>query len=329
MADPVQQAVRCEICPKTCLIRPGQSGECRIRVNVDGQLQSVTYGRPCAIHVDPIEKKPFFHYLPGTEALSLATVGCNLHCKNCQNWEISQANPEDMAAYSLSPSEIPALARKHDCLSVAYTYTEPIVFYEYTTDSSRVCKDAGLRNLIVTAGYINPDPVRKLSRVIHAATLDIKAMSDAFYRDVCGASLAPVLRGIDIMLEEGVFLELSNLVIPTLNDSDENFRDLCRWVREHAGAETPLHFLRFFPLYRMTHLPPTPADTLIRARDIAKAEGLKHVYVGNLDLPDGENTFCASCGHVVIRRSRHVVTENRLNHGACPDCGRALHGVWQ
>jgi len=329
MADNAKQAVRCGICPRSCLIHPGQRGSCRIRVNVDGQLQAVTYGRPCSIHVDPIEKKPFFHFLPGTPILSLATVGCNLHCKNCQNWEISQCNPEDLPAYDLPPEKVPAEAQKHRCPSVAYTYTEPLIYYEYTHDCAQACKQAGIRNAIVTAGYINPEPLRKLCKVIDAATLDIKAMSDKFYREVCGASLAPVLRGIEIMKEEGVYLELSNLVVPTLNDTDPMFRDLCRWIVTHVGAETPFHFLRFFPMYRMTHLPPTPAETIIRAREIARAEGLKHVYVGNLDVPDGEDTFCAACGKRLIRRTRHTVTENIVKDGKCPYCGHALQGVWQ
>jgi pyruvate formate lyase activating enzyme len=329
MAESTSKVVQCGICPKSCRIAPGHSGECRVRVNVDGQLQAVTYGRPCSVHVDPIEKKPFFHYLPGTRILSLATVGCNLHCRNCQNWEISQGNPEDLPAYDLPPDKVPAEARKAECPSVAYTYTEPLVYYEYTMDCSAACRKAGLRNAIVTAGYVNPDPLRKFCRVIDAATLDIKAMSDKFYREVCDASLPPVLRTIEILKEEKVYLELSNLVIPTLNDSDAMLRDLCRWVRDHAGAETPFHFLRFFPMYRMTQLPPTPQETLVRAREIARAEGLKHVYVGNLEVPDGENTFCAGCGKRLIQRVRHTVLENRVQDGKCPDCHRDVNGVWK
>jgi len=328
MPDITYAAVRCGICPKACRIQPGQSGECRIRVNVDGRLQTVTYGRPCSLHVDPVEKKPLFHFLPGTPIFSLATVGCNLHCLNCQNWEISQCDPGELPAYDLPPDKLPAAAREQHCSSVAYTYTEPLVYYEYTRDCAQACKAAGLRNVIVTAGYINPAPLRELCAVLDAAHLDIKAMSDAFYRDVCQASLAPVLRSAEIMRETGLHLELSNLVIPTLNDTDTHFRDLCRWVVGHLGAETPMHFLRFFPLYRMTHLPPTPAETLTRARDIARAEGLKHIYVGNLEVPEGEDTFCASCGQPLIRRLRHTVTENLLKAGKCPACGHAAYGVW-
>ena len=329
MSPASDTALRCEICPAACLLAPGGIGACRARVNRDGRVQSVSYGRPCAIHVDPIEKKPFFHFLPGTPVLSLATPGCNLHCLNCQNSEISQADAADLPDYDLPPAAVSALARRHGCPSVAYTYTEPLVAYEYTTDCARACQAAGLRSAIVTAGYLNAEPMRRLCRVIQAATLDIKAMSDRFYRDVCGAALAPVLRSVEILLEEGVFLELSNLVVPTLNDTDQDLRDLCRWVKAHAGAETPLHFLRFVPLHRMAHLPPTPAATLSRARHLARAEGLKHVYVGNLEIPHGEETCCAACGRTLIRRRRHAVLENRLQDGRCPDCGQALHGVWQ
>jgi pyruvate formate lyase activating enzyme len=324
-----EQALRCELCPKSCLIRLGQSGQCRIRMNVNGEIKAVTYGRPCSVQVDPIEKKPFFHFLPGTPIFSLATVGCNLHCQNCQNWEISQGEPGESPAYELPPEQVPVEAKRQRCPSVAYTYTEPLVFYEYTRDCARACKDAGLRNAIVTAGYINPGPMKEICGVLDAAHLDIKAMSDKFYREVCDASLAPVLKSVEIMKAAGLHLELSNLVVPTLNDSDELLRDLVRWIVTHVGVETPLHFLRFFPQYRMTHLPPTPPETLLRARDLARAEGLKHVYVGNLDVPEGEDTFCAGCGKKVIQRQRHGVVENFLRNGACPECKRALAGVWK
>ncbi|MEI8243792.1 MAG: AmmeMemoRadiSam system radical SAM enzyme [bacterium] len=323
------QTVRCDICPRGCRLQPGERGDCRIRMNEGGAVRTVTYGRPCSIQVDPIEKKPFFHFLPGTRIFSMATAGCNLHCLNCQNWEISQCNPEDLPAYDLPPEKVPAEAGKQRCPSVAYTYTEPLVCYEYTYDCARACKDAGLRNAIVTAGYINPAPLRRLCRVLDAASLDIKAMSDDFYRDVCGASLAPVLRAAGIMKAEGLHLELSNLVIPTLNDSDVLLRDLCRWVKAHAGAETPFHFLRFIPRHRMMHLPPTPAETLRRAREIACAEGLKHVYIGNLDVTQGEDTFCAACARPLVRRARYAIQENRVKNGKCPDCGHAVCGVWE
>jgi pyruvate formate lyase activating enzyme len=321
--------VQCELCPKSCVIAPGQSGECRIRVNVDGRLLAVTYGHPCSVHVDPVEKKPLFHFLPGTRILSVATVGCNLHCKNCQNWEISQKNPEDVAAREVPPASLPVLARRYDCLSVAYTYTDPVVFYEYTLDSCVAAREAGLRNALVTAGYINEGPLRDLCRWVDAANVDLKAYSDAFYREVCGATLQPVLRTLTVMREAGLLLEVTNLVIPTLNDRDRQLRDLCRWVARELGRDTPLHFSRFHPRYEMRHLPATPARTLDRAREIALAEGLEHVYIGNITRPDASNTRCASCGTLLVERTGYTIERNEITAGRCPRCGKEVHGTWR
>lgn len=328
MSELVSRTVTCGICPKACRIEPGFSGECRVRVNREGTLHAVTYGRPCSIHVDPIEKKPLFHVAPGAPILSVATAGCNLHCSNCQNWQISQGNPEELEAYDLMPAALPDLARRHGCEWVAYTYTEPLVYYEYTYDCCVQAHEAGLRNVLVTAAYVNRGPLARLCPVVSAANVDIKALSDPFYRDVCDASLDPVLKAIVQMKAAGVFLEITNLVIPTLNDSDELLLALCRWVRTHLGAETPLHFSRFFPQHRMTHLPPTPEATLQHARELARAEGLKHVYLGNVRTRDGETTRCPSCDAIAIERERYVVVANRLDAGRCQACGTLLAGVW-
>ena len=256
--------VQCELCPKACLIEPGQSGECRVRVNLGGKLVAVTYGYPCARHVDPVEKKPLFHFLPGTGILSIATAGCNLHCKNCQNWNISQMNPEDIPAESFPPAAVAETAQRLGCRSVAYTYSEPIIFYEYTLDSCIEARERGLKNVLVTAGYINEAPLRKLCRYVDAANIDLKALSDAFYRDICGGTLAPVLNTLVTAKSLGVLVEVTNLLIPTLNDSDGEIRELARWVATNLGKETPLHFSRFHPSYRMENLPPTPAGTSSR-----------------------------------------------------------------
>ena len=329
MSAQTAQRVQCTICPKRCRIPPGHSGECRIRINLDGALVASTYARPCAVHVDPMEKKPLFHFFSGEPILSVATAGCNLHCKFCQNAEISQGNPEDVPAFELQPADVPALAKKHGCRHVAYTYTEPLASYEYTLDCCKAARGAGLRNVLVTAGYISEEPLRALLPCVDAANVDIKAFSDAFYRDVCSATLEPVLRTVLVMKEMGVHVEITNLVIPTLNDSDELFGKLCAWMRDQAGVEMPLHFSRFFPLYRMTHLPPTPIETLLRARDVAKQAGLKHVYVGNAEVADGETTFCAGCGERLVVRQRYVIRENRVTAaGACPACGKKVYGVW-
>ncbi len=321
--------VQCELCPKGCVIAPGQSGECRIRVNADGALRAVTYGHPCSVHVDPVEKKPLFHFLPGTRILSLATVGCNLHCRNCQNWEISQENPENAPAYRLPPEEIPALARRHECLSVAYTYTEPLVYYEYTLDGCAAGRRAGLRNALVTAGYANREPLERLCRVVDAANIDLKAFSETFYRDVCGATLQPVLNALVLTKSMGVLVEVTNLVIPTLNDGEDQIRPLCRWIARNLGRETPLHFSRFSPRYRMKNLPPTPAATLERAREIAREEELRFVYIGNLLSPGGEDTFCPGCGKPLVERRGYQVLANRIREGRCPGCGAKVYGIWE
>ena len=320
--------VQCELCPRQCLIRPGQSGDCRIRVNLDGKLTAVTYGFPCSLHVDPVEKKPLYHFLPGSMSFSLATVGCTLHCLNCQNWEISQAAPPEVPAYDAPPEKIVALARSYNCPSISYTYTDPAAFYEYALDCSREAKAQRLRNILVTAGYINREPFRELCRMADAAHVDLKAMSDRFYREVCGGTLKPVLNSLLTAKESGIWLEVIHLIIPTLNDRDAELRQLVRWVRENLGPETPLHFSQFFPRYRMRELPPTSEETLGRAREIALAEGLYYVYVGNLMKPEWSATYCPKCHKTLIARTGFQVEYMLIKDGQCPQCGTKIAGVW-
>ncbi len=323
-------AIQCVLCPKQCRIAPGHSGECRIRVNLDGRLLAVTYGRPCAVHMDPVEKKPLFHFLPGTLTLSLATVGCNLHCRNCQNWEISQANPEDTPAYELPPGKIPDLVRSEaKCASVSYTYTEPVVYYEYALACAKAARSAGIRNILVTAAYVNREPWRRLCQYIDGAHIDLKAMSDRFYRENCGGTLAPVLNAIISACAAGVWVEIVNLIIPTLNDSDEMLTALCRWLMRNIGGDVPLHFSAFHPDYRLQHLPRTPVATLLRARNIARSEGLRYVYVGNVTVDGGEDTLCPKCNALVIGRRGFAVVANRLVAGRCPDCQTEIPGTWR
>ncbi|HBA86120.1 MAG TPA: AmmeMemoRadiSam system radical SAM enzyme [Verrucomicrobia bacterium] len=321
--------VQCELCPKRCDVAPGESGECRIRVNLDGKLLAVTYGYPCSVHVDPVEKKPVFHFLPGTSTFSLATVGCNLHCLNCQNWEISQQNPEDVPASPLPPEDVVRLAQKHGCRSVSYTYTDPVVYYEYTLDCCRRVREGGLKNVLVTAGYINAEPWRELLREVDAARIDLKSMSDAFYRDVCGATLNPVLAALTTARSMVPLVEVIHLVIPTLNDRDEDLTQLCRWIKENLGPDAPLHFSRFFPQYRMHNLPPTPLSTLERAKQIAETEGLRYIYMGNISERESANTYCPSCRNLLIRRSGYRVLENHLREGRCPKCRSEIYGIWK
>lgn len=320
--------VECQLCPKLCRIAPGQSGECRVRVNRDGQLLAVVWGHPCAVHVDPIEKKPLFHFHPGSTILSLATVGCNLHCLNCQNWEISQANPEDREHYALGPDEVAALAVQEDCRSVAYTYTDPAVYYEYARDASRAVRAGGLENVLVTAGYLNPGPARELFALTDAANIDLKFIHDDLYVRICDAHLEPVQTCLRLAVELGVWTEVTHLVIPTLNDAEADLRALARWVREHLGPDVPLHFSRFTPRYKLTNLPPTPPETVERARIWAREEGLRHVYVGNLRGTNGEDTLCPGCGQTVVVRRGYRVLANRLREGRCPACATPVAGVW-
>ena len=321
--------IQCELCPKMCLIEHGQSGDCRVRINIDGVLRTVVYGYPCSIHIDPIEKKPLFHFLPGSKILSIATVGCNLHCKNCQNWEISQANPEDSRAYSYLPEELVTLCKESRCPSLAYTYTEPIIYYEYTYDSAKLAREAGIKNVLVTAGYINAEPWKKLLQYVDAANIDLKAISDDFYRDVCSATLKPVQNALIIAKASGIMVEVTNLIIPTLNDKPEQIGELCRWIKANLGGETPLHFSRFFPRYQMRNLPPTSAKALGAAREIAISEGLNHVYIGNVLSEAGQSTYCPSCKQVLIKRSGYTILQNRLRDGRCPNCGHEIYGVWK
>jgi pyruvate formate lyase activating enzyme len=321
--------VVCELCPRRCAIPEGAAGDCRIRVNLEGKLRAPTYGRPSAVHVDPMEKKPLFHFLPGTPIFSIATAGCNLHCKNCQNWQLSQRGGEEMEQiFRADPEVLVRAARKEHCQSIAYTYSEPLVFYEYVYDSSVLAHKHGLRNVLVTAGYINQTPLRKLCKVSDAANCDLKSFDDSFYRENCGGKLKPVLDSLVTFREEGVWLEVTNLIIPTLNDDLKMIRRMCKWIRDELGASTPVHFSRFTPRYRMRNLPQTPADTLGRARQEAMDVGLEYVYVGNLWGDEAESTRCPRDGTMLIRRTGYRISEYNLVDGRCPSCREPVPGVW-
>ena len=322
--------VQCELCPKLCLIEPGQSGECRVRINIDGVLRSVVYGFPCSVSpYDPVEKKPLFHFLPGTRILSIATVGCNLHCQNCQNWEISQANPEESTAAFLPPERLVELAKKNNYLSIAYTYSEPIIFYEYTYDCAKLARQANIRNVLVTAGYINEQPWKRLLEYVDAANIDLKFISEDLYWRICSGTLKPVQNSLIAAKASGIHVEVTNLIIPTLNDKPEQIRQLCRWVKTNMGSDTPLHFSRFFPQYKMRHLPPTSATTLDMGREIAISDGLNYVYIGNILSKEGQNTYCPGCKELLIERSGYTILQNRVKDGCCPKCSKEIYGVWR
>jgi len=329
MKDTNSMLVKCELCPTNCELGDYQVGACSVRVNREGRLFSMVYGRPCAVHIDPIEKKPFFHLIPRSTAFSVATAGCTLSCKFCQNWEISQARPEKTRNYDMPPEKLVDLAVKNKCRVIAYTYTEPTVFYEYMYDTAKLAKERGLINTMHTCGYINPKPMEELAPYIDAANVDLKSMDDGFYQDVCGGRLQPVLDTLKLMRKEGLWIEVTNLAVPTLNDREDNFRRLAGWVAENLGTDTPIHFSRFLPYYKLKDLPPTPPMTLKLARDTAMKEGVKYVYIGNLRGVPGENTYCPSCGRMIIQRVGYYVGQMLVRDGKCAYCGYRIAGIWK
>lgn len=275
-------AVRCLLCPHHCRIANGKTGICRSRRNHDGVLVSEVYGKPCALAIDPVEKKPLYHFHPGTVCLSLACTGCNFRCLNCQNHDISQASPSEADQYELSPEDVVALCKKHHCPGIAYTYTEPLTYLEYITDTARLAHEAGLWNILVTAGYVCQEPLAELLPYLDAANIDLKSFSDDIYMRISGGHLQPVLNTILAMRDAGVWIEITNLVIPTVNDDMQMIRQMCRWLTNKGLADAPLHFSRFFPRYKLQDIPPTPVSTLQEAKRIAGEEGIKHVYLGNV-----------------------------------------------
>jgi pyruvate formate lyase activating enzyme len=319
--------VQCELCPNACVLEPGQHSRCRARMNKNGVLYSVVYGKPCAVHIDPIEKKPFFHFLPGTRAFSIATAGCVLSCKFCQNWQISQARPEDTDTYDMPPAKVVSNAISYQCRSVTYTYTEPTVLYEYMYDTAGIAKKQGLKNTMHSCGYINEKPLRTLSKYMDAADVDLKGFTEDFYSRICGGSLKPVLNALTVLKDEGVWLEITNLIIPTLNDDLKKIRDMSGWIVRNLGADVPVHFSRFFPHYKLTNLPPTPLEILESARKTAIDAGLKFVYVGNI-RHEGESTFCPQCKKLLVERIGYFVKQNHILSGRCTFCNTAIAGVW-
>ena len=320
--------VRCGLCARACTILPGQAGGCRARFNLGGELRSLVYGRPLALHRDPIEKKPFYHFLPGTLALSLGTAGCPLHCRFCQNWQISQARPEDQDVPAHTPAELAAAAVAYHDPVIAFTYNEPTVQAEYLLDVASVARAQGVRSVLVSCGYMSEAPLAEMCRALAAVKIDLKGYSPEFYREVCGADLSAVLRSIRQAGHSGVHLELVNLVVPTLNDSPSMLEGLARWVVGELGPDVPVHFTRFHPDYLLQNLPPTPVATLERARELAMAAGIHYAYVGNVPGHPGNHTYCPRCGKVVVARSSFFVTALDVRDGRCRFCGQPIAGVW-
>ena len=321
-------AVRCNLCPHRCIVAAGERGLCRVRENRDGRLVSMVYGNPCAVHMDPIEKKPFFHFLPTAVAFSIATAGCNLRCLYCQNWSMSQVSPDETENSNLPPPEVVRSALKYEAPVIAFTYTEPTVFYEYMLATARLGRTQGLRSAVVSAGFISPEPLRRLCETVDAIKIDLKGYDEDFYRTVCGAELKPVLEAVRVIFQAGVHLEIVNLVVPTLNDRMDQLKALAGWVARELSPDVPLHFSRFFPQYQMANLPPTPLETLTQARQVAMAEGLRYVYVGNVPGDPGNNTFCPRCGRAVVVRDGFAVLEYHLKGDRCETCDERIPGVW-
>ncbi len=321
-------SVQCKLCPFQCIIAEGQRGICGVRANVDGKLRTLTYGKPVAVHIDPIEKKPLFHFLPTSTIYSIATAGCNLTCNYCQNWTISQMLPEEGRHITLMPAEVVQQALEAGCKSIAYTYSEPTIFFEYMFDTGKIAHAAGLRNVWVTCGYINEEPLRKLCEVIDAANVDLKG-PESFYNEYTSSSVAPVLRTLTILREEGVWLEITNLIIPGANDDPDTIRAMCRWIADSIGTDVPLHFSRFHPNYKLKDRPPTPVETLEMALNIAREEGLKYVYVGNVPGESAEDTYCPKTGEKVIDRTGFWVNEFKLSGDGLSPGGAIIPGVWK
>ena len=321
--------VRCNLCAHRCVVEDGRSGLCRVRANRDGTLYTLAYGRTVAEQIDPVEKKPLFHFYPGASAYSIATEGCNFRCKWCQNWEISQI-PKELSPQQggkATPGHIVESAGYHHCRMIAYTYTEPTIFYEYAYDTAVLAHSAGLANIFVTNGYMTEQMLQAIRPYLDAANVDLKAFKDETYRRYVGARLQPVLDSLKTIRRLGIWLEMTTLVIPGINDEQAELREAARFVKNELGAETPWHISRFFPAYKMTDLMPTPVAALRRAREIGLEEGLRYVYQGNISEPGSQDTLCPACGHLLIRRSGFSLLENRVEEGHCPDCGAPISGI--
>ncbi len=325
-----ESTVSCHLCPHNCKINESKRGICGVRENKDGVLYSLVYGKLVAQSIDPIEKKPFFHFYPGSTSYSIATVGCNFRCKNCQNFDISQM-PKDkkgrIVGEDISTQEIVAAAKHHDCRSISCTYTEPTIYFEYAYDIAKLAHEAGIYNVFVSNGYTTEEAIRTLAPYLDAINVDLKVLSEELYHKNCGGHLQPVLDAIKLYKSLGVWVEVTTLVIPTLNDSEEDFRGLAEFIKS-VGVDIPWHISQFYPTYKLTDLPPTPVTTLHEARDIGRDVGLRYVYEGNVPGKGGENTCCYNCGTLLIRRYGFQILENNMSDSKCPHCGATIDGVF-
>jgi pyruvate formate lyase activating enzyme len=321
--------VQCELCPWQCVVEPGRRGHCEVRENRNGVYCSLVYGQIAANHNDPIEKKPFYHFLPGTSSFSIATAGCNVDCKFCQNWELAQRRPEELRSVAFTAEELVAYAERWECESIAFTYNEPTVFNEFVYDVASQARTRGIKSVIISNGFINQKPLLDLCKVIDAYKVDLKSFSEDYYRDVVGGRLAPVLETLVILKEQGVWSEIVYLTVPTLNDNASEIQDMVEWILKKLGPDIPVHFSRFYPKYKLKNLPPTPVATLEKLYNTAREAGLNHVYLGNVPGHAGENTICPKCNEIIIGRVGYRIFKNKVIDGKCDYCGQKIAGVWK
>ncbi|MCP4726533.1 MAG: AmmeMemoRadiSam system radical SAM enzyme [bacterium] len=321
--------IQCRLCPKECVIDDRERGYCGVRENEGGTYYTLVHSKPCSLTPDPIEKKPFFHFMPGTLAFSTATVGCNMDCKYCQNWQISQLRPEHARNYDVKPEQMVELARNNDCISIAYTYSEPVIFYEYMYDISKIAQKQDVRNVVISNGYIMPKPMEEILPYLDAVKVDLKAFTEKFYNEVCAGELKPVLDTLKLIKKSGTWLEIVYLVVPTMNDSEQEIKEMSKWVFNELGPDVPVHYSRFYPQYRMKNLPPTPVKTIRRIADITEDAGIRYVYVGNVPGNEKGNTYCPQCEKMILRRIGYTISAKNIIDGKCGNCGKIIPGVWK
>ena len=322
------RGVLCQLCPHACKISNNTLGLCKTRYAENNKLYTLAFNNPCSVAVDPIEKKPFYHFYPSQNILSIGTAGCNFACLNCQNYEISQTSPVNIQNYDITPQQLIETAKKQNCKMIAYTYNEPIVYFEYMLECAKLAKKEGLKNVIVSAGYINPKPLNELIPYIDAANIDLKSFDNNIYIELNGGTLEPVLNTIKTLKENNIWLEITNLIIPTYTDNLEMIKKMCIWLKDNGLANTPLHFSRFFPAYKLNNVLPTKISTLENAKTIANEVGIKYVYVGNVSDVKSNSTFCQKCNKVLIERNRFLITKNNIENGECKFCSTKISGCF-
>jgi pyruvate formate lyase activating enzyme len=323
-----ERKIKCKLCPRECTVGDKERGYCGVRENRGGVYYTLVHSRVCAAHVDPVEKKPLFHYLPGSIAFSLATAGCNVNCKFCQNWDISQSRPEQIPAEYLPPQRVAEIAKQYNCPTIAYTYSEPVIFSEFLMDAADAGHAAGIRSIVVSNGYMQEEALKTAYGKMDAVKIDLKSFSESYYRQVVTGQLKPVLNSLVTLRKMNKWTEIVYLVLPTLNDSDEEFRELAQWVKANLGPDVPLHFTQFHPEYLLKNLPITPVPTLERAKAIADAEGLHYVYIGNVPGHPAQNTYCPKCRKMLVERVGFTASQMLIRKNSCPFCQQPIPGIW-